>query len=168
MTGKVLVTYGSKHGATAEIAQKIGAVLSDAGLAVDVLPAEKVTSVKSYAGIVLGSGVYAGQWVNSAAGLLTEHESALVQRPVWLFSSGPTGEGDPLVLLKGWRLQEKLQPVADRIQPRDMAVFGGKMDPQTLSLPERLIIKMVKAPMGDFRDWQSVSEWAAGIGAALQ
>ncbi len=168
MAEKILVTYGSKHGATAEIAQKIGAILSDAGLAVDVLPAEKVTNVAPYAGVVLGSGVYAGQWVSSAAEFLSQQESALAQRPVWLFSSGPTGEGDPLVLLKGWRLPEKLQPVADRIQPRDMAVFGGKMDAQTLSLPERLIVRMIKAPLGDFRDWQAVSEWAAGIGAALQ
>ena len=37
MRQKTLVTYASKYGATAEIAEKIGAVLRDAGLLVDVL-----------------------------------------------------------------------------------------------------------------------------------
>ncbi|MBN1222528.1 MAG: hypothetical protein JXB23_04730 [Candidatus Aminicenantes bacterium] len=37
MDNQVLVTYATKHGATAEIAEKIGQVLRQAGLGVDVL-----------------------------------------------------------------------------------------------------------------------------------
>ena len=35
---KVLVAYASKHGATAEITEKIGQVLRESGLQVDVSP----------------------------------------------------------------------------------------------------------------------------------
>jgi len=28
------------------------------------------------------------------------------------------------------------------------------------SLAERLIIKVMKAPVGDFRDWEAVTSWA--------
>jgi menaquinone-dependent protoporphyrinogen oxidase len=42
MNVRVLVTYGTKHGATAGIAEKIGAVLREAGLGVDVLPVDRV------------------------------------------------------------------------------------------------------------------------------
>ena len=39
---RVLVAAASKHEATTEIAETIGTVLRDAGMAVDVLPAEAV------------------------------------------------------------------------------------------------------------------------------
>jgi menaquinone-dependent protoporphyrinogen IX oxidase len=39
---KVLVAYARKYGATAEIAEKIGQVLTQAGLEVDMLPVERV------------------------------------------------------------------------------------------------------------------------------
>jgi hypothetical protein len=40
----------------------------------------------------------------------------LAGMPVWLFSSEPTGEGDPLELLQGWKLPEELLPVVERIR----------------------------------------------------
>ena len=60
------------------------------------------------------------------------------------------------------------QSLADRIKPRDIAVFHGAMDAKKLSLPEKLIVKGVKAPMGDFRDWTAITAWAEKIAAALK
>jgi len=54
---KVLVAYGTKHGATAQIAEEIGKALSSTGLQVTVLPAGQVDSVAAYDAVVLGSGV---------------------------------------------------------------------------------------------------------------
>lgn len=167
MSDKVLVAYGSKYGATAEIAGRIGEVLGVAGFTVDVLSADKARDISSYAAVVLGSAVYAGSWRKEAAQLLTKHAEALSERPVWLFSSGPTGAGDPVQLLNGWRLPDALRPVAERIGVRDIAVFHGVIDMQKLSLPERLIIKGIKAPAGDFRDWAAITAWAEGIARAL-
>jgi menaquinone-dependent protoporphyrinogen oxidase len=138
---RALIDYGTKYGATAEIASKIGQVLSEAGLLVDVLPAGQVCDLSSYDVVVLGSAVYAGQWRKEAAALLTGHERALTERPVWLFSSGPTGEGDPVQLMQGWRLPAPQQAIADRMCPCDVAVFHGRIDPDKLSLPERLIVQ---------------------------
>ena len=59
MEGKILVAYGSKYGATAEIAQKIGEVLQQEGLQAEVISAKKVTDIKQYKAVVLGSaGLY--------------------------------------------------------------------------------------------------------------
>lgn len=168
MQGKVLVAYGTKYGSTAEIAARIGAVLQSAGLAVDVQPASEVGSLEPYGAVVLGSAVYAGQWRNDAAEFLTENEAALAKCPVWFFSSGPTGEGDPVELMSGWRFPEGLQPVADRVAPRSTAFFGGVIDPKKMNMAERLIVKSLKAPTGDFRDWEAVEAWARDIAAALQ
>lgn len=168
MDGQVLVAYGTKHGATAEIAERIGEVLRQAGLNVDVAPVQQVKDVSVYGAVILGSAVYAGQWRKEAASFLQANEKALAERPVWLFTSGPTGEGDPVELLKGWRFPTNLQPLADRIHARDMAVFHGVIDPKKISMFEKGIVRMVKAPMGEFRDWHAIEAWAAGIAEALK
>ena len=89
---KILVSAASKHGSTAAIAEAIGGVLSSAGIETDVRPPEEVTSVASYDGIVLGSGVYAGHWLTPAKELAEREAAALASVPVWLFSSGPIGD----------------------------------------------------------------------------
>jgi menaquinone-dependent protoporphyrinogen oxidase len=165
---KVLVAYATKYGATTEVAQKIGQVLEQAGLQTEVLPADNVGDLGPYGAVVLGSAVYVGQWRKEAARFLEANEQALAERPVWLFSSGPTGEGDPVELTQGWRFPEKLQPIADRIGPREVALFHGAADPDKLNLLHKWMLKMVKAPVGDFRDWQAIAAWAGEIAEALK
>jgi menaquinone-dependent protoporphyrinogen oxidase len=167
MDTQVLVAYATKRGATAEIAERIGQVLRQAGLRADVLPAERVADLSPYKAVILGSAVYIGQWRKEAATFLKTNEKTLAERPVWLFSSGPTGEGDPVQLLQGWRLPKAQQLVADRIRPRDVAVFHGALDPKKMNLIERWMIKNVKSPVGDFRDWDAIGAWAKAISDAL-
>ncbi|NDL67456.1 flavodoxin domain-containing protein [Anaerotalea alkaliphila] len=163
MGERILVAYGSKHGATAEIAERIGVVLRRRGEQVDVFPAQKVKDLSPYGQVVLGSSVYMGLWRKGAAGFLKRNEKELGKVPVWLFSSGPTGPGDPEKLLEGWRYPESLRAVVERVGPKGTACFGGKLDAEKMSAFERMVIKMVKAPTGDFRDWEAVEAWAEGI-----
>jgi menaquinone-dependent protoporphyrinogen oxidase len=168
MDNRILVTYATKHGATTEIAEKIGQTLQQAGLLVDVLPVEQVDSLGSYDAVVLGSAVYAGHWRKEAVDFLKDNEELLAERPVWIFSSGPTGEGDPAALLKGWRFPAGQWSVVEHIHPRDIMVFHGDLNMDKLNLAEKIIIKGVKAPTGDFRDWEMISSWATGIAQAMQ
>lgn len=168
MAKKVLVAYGTKYGATAGIAEKIGETLRQAGLEVDVAAADKAAAPGGYDAVVLGSGVYIGAWRKDAAAYLTRYEQALAQRPVWLFSSGPIQEGDPLKAMNGWIFPKALQAVADRIEPRSTVIFAGMLDPKKLNWIERWMMKTMKAPMGDFRDWAAIAAWAQGIADALQ
>ena len=167
MSDKVLVAYGSKYGSTAEIADAIGQVLREAGFDADVRSAETVQDLASYQAVVLGSGVYAGMWRKEAAEFLEAHQAELAERPVWLFSSGPSGKGDPVELLDGWRFPDAQKPIADRISPRDMAVFHGNIDRDKLNLAEKLIVKAVKGEFGDFRDWEAIRTWASGVASTL-
>lgn len=157
------MAYATKHGATAEIARKIGSVLGGAGLTTEVIPAKQARNISSYNAVILGSAVYIGAWRKDAVRFLQLHELELTKMPVWLFSSGPTGKGDPVTLLQGWRYPQGLQPIINRIQPRGIAVFGGFVDEAKAGFIERWMIKNVKAPVGDFRDWDAITAWAQEI-----
>lgn len=163
----VLVAYASKYGATQEIAEKIGQVLNASGIVTDVEAIEQVRDITPYTAVVVGSAVYAGQWMGEAVGFLKTHEFQLAQRPTWFFSSGPTGEGDPAELMKGWRFPEGQKALADQIRPRDIMLFHGEIDMGKLNFAEKLIVKGVRAPTGDFRDWSAITAWAIKIAEAL-
>jgi menaquinone-dependent protoporphyrinogen oxidase len=158
----VLVSAASKHGATAEIAEAIGRVLRERGLAVDVRRAENVTMVDGYDAVVLGSGVYVGRWLEAARKLVEAEATILAARPVWLFSSGPVG--DPP------KPAEEPVDIAEIVRAtgaRDHQVFAGRIDKGRLGFGERAMVLALRAPVGDFRDWPAIEEWARGIADAL-
>ena len=167
MTTQVLVAYASKYGATQEIAEEIGQVFSHAGLSTDVLPIKLVSDLSRYQALIIGSAVYIGKWRKEAVRFLKANEKKLSGRSVWLFSSGPTGEGDPVEILKGWRLPRAIQPLVDRIKPRGICVFHGDVNVSKLNSIEKSIIKNVEAPVGDFRDWDTIRSWANTVAVEL-
>ena len=168
MDKKILVAYATKYGSTAEIAEKIGEVLRQAELPTDVLRVDRVRDLAPYGAVILGSAVYIGNWRKEAVKFLETNEHKLIDRPVWLFSSGPTGEGDPVELLKGWSFPAALQPIIDRIRPRDIAVFHGCVNMDKLNFIEKGMLNNVKSPVGDFRDWNAITTWATSISDALR
>lgn len=167
MRPSVLVAYASKHGSTREIAERIAEVLSAGGLEVDLQDVADVGEPTKYRAIVLGVAMYMGAWRKSAKQFLTGHVDALVDRDVWLFVSGPTGEGDAEEMMDGHAVQPAMEPVLERIHPREVAVFHGSIDLEALGWFERFVIRTVKAETGDFRDWGAIESWAAGIRDAI-
>jgi len=155
---KVLVTAASKHGSTAEIARVIADVLMAADIDAVVIAPEDVTSLVGYDAVVLGSGVYAGHWMKPAKAFVERHELALRARPVFLFSSGPIG--DPPRPLED---PAEIATIDEATMALDHHVFAGRLTENELSAGERLIIKMVQAPFGDFRSWDDVGDWAQAI-----
>jgi menaquinone-dependent protoporphyrinogen oxidase len=158
----VLVCAASRYGATAEIAGAVATTLDDAGLGVTVCDPSLVSTLEGYDAVVIGSAVYAGRWLTSAKELVARLAGELRERPVWLFSSGPLGdplkpEGEPV----------DAEPMVAATRARDHRVFAGRLDRSRLSLPERAVVVALRAPEGDFRDWDEVRSWAADIAATL-
>jgi menaquinone-dependent protoporphyrinogen oxidase len=160
---RILVTAASKHGATSGIAAAIGDVLHDAGHEVHVAPPDDVPSIDQYDAVVLGSGVYAGRWLGPANAFAVRFDAALKSRPLWLFSSGPVGDeakpveapADALALLA-------------TLEARGHRLFAGRLVREELGFVERGVIAVVRAPLGDFRDWRAIAGWAVEIAAALE
>jgi len=159
---KVLVTAASKHGSTAEIAEAIGRVLAEKGHVASVLAPDEVAHADDFDAVVIGSAVYAGHWLKPAKELIERVQDRLVSIPVWTFSSGPIG--DPA------KPDEDPVDVADvlsAVNTTEHMLFSGNLDVDKLGFAERAITKALRAPSGDFRDWDAISEWAAGIADAL-
>ena len=158
----VLVTVASKHGATEQIGQVVAATLRDAGLPVSTRRPEQVTDADGYDAVVLGSAVYAGRWLAEARSFAERFATELANRPTWVFSSGPLGhpslpEGDP----------SELMVIARRLAARDCRSFAGRLERSKLGLLERAMIGAVKAPEGDFRDFDEIRRWADDIALTL-
>jgi menaquinone-dependent protoporphyrinogen oxidase len=168
MSTKALVAYATKYGATAEIAEKIGQVLADAGISVDVLPVNQVKELDSYGAVVLGSAVYIFRWRKEASRFLKANAKKLAERPLWIFSSGPTGKGDPVELANGWRFPKSLQPLLDTIKPREVVVFHGAIDSGKMKGLEKWMIQKVGASLEDSRDWEAIASWAKSIASAME
>lgn len=167
MNHNILITYASRYGSTAEIAERIGEVLSTKGHKAKVAEVREIHDLKEYTAVVIGSAVYVGRWRKDAIRFIKVHEKNLSEKDVWIFSTGPTGTGDPVKLLEGWKMPKALEPVIDRIRPKDITVFHGAVDPEKLSGLHRFMVKKVDAPVGDFRDWQAIEEWAGKISESL-
>lgn len=164
----VLVAAASKHGATSEIAARIGADLTGHGLDVEVKKMEEVTELSRYEAFVLGSGIYLGTWLTPARRFLDAHAAELAQRPTWLFASGPI-VGDPPVADDPNALRAGLaERLVETTHARDHRLFAGKLDTRKLGLLEKAAVRGAHAPEGDHRDWQTIDEWAAAIAHELE
>jgi menaquinone-dependent protoporphyrinogen oxidase len=172
----VLVAYASRHGATAGIAERIGARLRSHGLDVEVAPAARVRDAARYDAFVVGGAAYMFHWLGDATRFVRRDRATLASRPTWLFSSGPLGTD--LVDEEGRDVFETTIPrefpeLRAAVHPRGERVFFGAWDAaaKPIGVAERLMRLMPAArnalPTGDFRDWDAIDAWADEIAAGL-
>jgi menaquinone-dependent protoporphyrinogen oxidase len=184
---RVLIAYGSRHGATRGIAERVGSVLRREGIDVIVEAAERVRIIEDVDGFVVGSGVYMGSWLKEPLAFLEQEQALLSTRPTWLFSSGPLKgstknevEKDPLESALGPSEgpgsggRRRIAELAAAIGVRDHRVFYGAFDPTDppKAMSERFVRMMPGSkgilPPGDYRDWDDVESWAREIAAAVK
>jgi menaquinone-dependent protoporphyrinogen oxidase len=159
----VLVTYATKHGSTREIAEAIATTLVDRGISTEALAVDTVADVGPYEAVVLGSAVYMGRWLKEATEFARRHREQLTARPLWLFSSGPLGTE----VVDAEEQPKELAELRQTLGPRDHRLFDGALTSDALGFGERMIMKAVKAPEGDFRDWDEIQAWAVAIAGEL-
>jgi menaquinone-dependent protoporphyrinogen oxidase len=159
----VWVLSASKYGSTTEVATAIAARIDAAGHQVRVLDAGEVDGLDGADAVVLGSAIYAGHWLKAAQELLDGHSDELASRPTWLFSVGPLGD-PPMPQEVG---PEGISEAIQATRARTHEVFAGKLDRAALNRVERLMVRALHAPEGDFRDWDTIRAWGDEIAAEL-
>jgi menaquinone-dependent protoporphyrinogen oxidase len=165
MTQKILILYASRAGSTAEIANAIGQQLCSAGFSAEVRPIEQASTLDGYAAVVLGSAVRYGTWLPEMVKFMERQKPALQKLPAAFFT----------VCMKA--SQHSASAKTEMAQyssaaravftPKTETFFAGKIDLAKLSFFDRLMVKAVKSPVGDLRDWAAIRAWAGELAKLL-
>ena len=54
-----------------------------------------------------------------------------------------------------------MEPQRALVQPASVGLFAGKREYRRLGALDRLAARVIKAPEGDFRNWDAIRAWAA-------
>jgi menaquinone-dependent protoporphyrinogen oxidase len=162
---KIVVTYATRAGSTAEVAQAIAERLCKLGFAAEVKPVSEMTSLQGVHAVVLGSAIRFGAWLPEMMKFIHAERAALQARPVAIFTLHMQGLDDSAAARE--TREKYVQPVRALINPRELAFFAGKVEPKTLSFFDRLAVRLVNSPLGDLRDWARIRAWADGLAQPL-
>jgi menaquinone-dependent protoporphyrinogen oxidase len=160
----ILVAVAGKHGATADIAGEIAGVLRRELPAADVevRDAADPGELGRFDAVLVGSAIYLGRWLPAARHLVERHRAQLAAVPVWMFSSGPLG--DPPGAIDDLT---EVTALGSTVAARGHRVFAGRLDLADLRWTERLAVRAVHSPTGDFRDHDAIRAWAVEVAADL-
>ena len=167
MSNTILVTYASRLGATAGVAEAIGKTLTDNGAQVEVRRMEEVTDLTPYCAVVAGSATRDKQWLPEAMQFMRMHQAALRQKPFAAFLVCMT-----LAMKDGEKYRPHvatwLDPVSTLVKPVSTGLFAGVLDiSQISSFSDRLQFRASVLfgvwKEGDHRDWNAIRDWAARL-----
>lgn len=163
MTNKILVTYASRSGTTAEIAEAIRKTLTETGADVDVIPMQEVTDLRPYQAVIAGSAIRAGRWLPEAVQFIRTHQSTLRHKPFAMYTVCITlamSEAEQYrQAVAGWTA-----PVRAMVPPLSEGLFAGRLDFNRLpfnweTLKLRATVALGIFPRGDRRDWNAIRTW---------
>ena len=171
MSNKILVTYASRAGSTAEIAEAIGKTLSEGGAQVDVIPMNDVKDLSTYQAVVAGSAIRGSKWLPEATQFIQTHRSTLAKKHFAMFTVCITlamkNAQNYRAGVAGW-----VAPVRALVKPLDEGFFAGVLNFKRLpinwdTLMLRLSVALGIFPRGDHRNWNAVNTWAKGLKSIL-
>lgn len=167
MTSKILVTYASRAGSTAGIAEAIGAALANNDMQVEVFPMQEVEDLAAYRAVIAGSAIRGNRWLPEALQFLCTHRKELNYKPFAAFMVCITlampGADKHRQGLTGW-----MQPVRKLARPVSEGYFAGMLDFSRLPInPNTLLMRLAVVlhifPSGDHRDWKAIHTWAETV-----
>jgi len=162
-TKSILLVYASRFGSTQEVAETIAAALRETGLEVDLQPVQEVKSLDRYAAVVMGAAIYNAKWNAGAHQFVMQHQDALTQLPVAIFTLGPLSASEAAKRNSRRQLDGELAKYP-WLRPVAVEIFAGKYDPSKpgMGFFDRFV------PARDVRNWNTIRAWAKALSVQLQ
>lgn len=167
MTHKILVTYASRAGSTAEVARAVGKILSEDGMQVAVLPMQAVQDLSNYQAVIAGSAIRNSKWLPEAIQFIRAHQATLRHKSFAIFTVCITlaisNSDQSRSAVSGW-----VSPVRAMVRPLSEGLFAGTLDFSKLpfnwdTLRVRVTAALGIFPRGDHRDWTAIQAWAESL-----
>lgn len=160
---RVLVTYGTKYGSTAEIAALISERLTAAGFDTDTLHANLAIDITKYDALIVGSPIYAARWLPEPTLILAVHHQRIQSIPIALFSVGMIDIKHP-----GKLREEHDAWIAKAFIQESMSLniiastsFNGAYFRRNFPLWMRIVDSILRiTSQGDYRQWDEIENWA--------
>jgi menaquinone-dependent protoporphyrinogen oxidase len=167
MSNKILVTYASRAGSTAGVAEAIGKTLAESGAQVDVLAMQDVKDLSPYQAVVAGSAIQNKQWLPEAMQFMQTHQADLAQRPFAAFLVCMTLAMKNADQYRRF-VADFLQPVRLLVKPVSEGLFAGVLDIKKVPSASdrfkfRLSVLFGVWSEGDHRDWNAIRSWAESL-----
>ncbi|MEA1960877.1 MAG: flavodoxin domain-containing protein [Bacillota bacterium] len=168
---KVLVTYASRAGSTAEVADMLANELSSAGLKVEVSSIDSVNNLQGYYAVVIGSPILKGAPLPEVSEFLKKHEMDLRSKKlayfltclalskftdkelevdeIYLDPSLPllkASSQEMKFMDKDHEMSKYLKPLlasAPQLKPINTAFFAGKLDYKKLDFRSRMTMRLM-------------------------
>lgn len=189
---KILVTYATNSGSTADVAKAVQEEIQGSGAQVDLLPIAEVRELVSYSAVVLGAPMILG-WHRGALQFLRKNRAALARIPLAVFvtcmsltqtekmdvtgvpvmvdANLPRPPKDPARL--GFKERYSLVPnylrpilhACGRL-PVSVGIFGGQLNYGHMQWWAMIFVALIlQAPAGDRRNWDAIRGWAKKLPA---
>ena len=165
MSDRVLVAYGTRTGTTASVAEFMGEILAAEGLQVDVRKVREAEGASGYDAVVLGSAIRAGKLMPEIVEFVKANQAGLKAMPFAAFLVCATLQEDTEENRE--EVAGYLTPMRELVEPDVEGYFAGAIDMNKLSWPLRLLLRIMKAEGGDWRDWGAIRVWAGRLPEAL-
>ena len=136
---KTIILYATKHGAAAEIADRIASQLGGAS-AYDLKQGD-IPDLAGFDCVIVGSSVYAGMFRKEAKSFIAQNAGKLCGKRLGLFISGMS-KGDGADIFKANIPDEVIQAA------KAACILGGVFDPEKANFFERLVMKAVSKQSG--------------------
>jgi menaquinone-dependent protoporphyrinogen oxidase len=168
---KILLLYSTVDGYTKKIATKIQSVLKEQHQELTLWPIDEAINLEAYDKIIIGASIRYGKHHKNVYTFIQEHQKLLEAKPNAFFSVN-------IVARKPGKNQPHNNPYLIKFlkqiawQPKNLAVFAGKLDYQHYGIFDRQMIRfimwMTKGPTDpssviEFTDWSEVERFARSI-----
>jgi len=167
MTDKILITYASRTGTTAGVADAIAKTLADKGQNVELLHMAEVKETGQYRAVVAGSAIQASKWLPEAMEFLETNREILNKKPFAAFQVCMT-----LAMPGAEKYRDHvsglMEPVRKIVKPIKEGLFAGRLDIAKIPsaadrIKFRISVWMGVWKAGDHRDWDAIRKWAEDL-----